>query len=132
MTPAPLWWRAVRGTAGETEAAGHAADVDDAPGPTHHHAWRKCGDEEERRPDIGGEHRIEGRERKGFRGSPHREPGVVNQDVDVANLLGETGDARGVGEVSGDEVGATALQLDFFDRLDTARSVATMHGDVGP
>src|SRR5439155_9301969 len=83
------------------------------------------------RPDIGGEHRIEGRERKGFRGSPHREPGVVDQDVDVANFLGETRNARGVGEVSGDELGATALQLDFFDRLDTAPRVAAMHSDLG-
>ena len=75
--------------------------------------------------------RIEGRDLKCLRGSPHREPGVVDQDVDVANLLGETGDARGVGEVGGDEVRATALQLDFFDRLDTALRVAAMHSDVG-
>jgi hypothetical protein len=46
-------------------------------------------------------------------------------------FLGETRNARGVGEVSGDEVGATALQLDFFDRLDTAPRVAAMHGDLG-
>src|SRR6185369_16422699 len=67
---------------------------------------------------------------KGFRGSPHREPGVVDQDVDVANFLGETLNACGVTEVSRDEAGAAALQLDFFDRLDAAPRVAAMHGDL--
>jgi len=28
-------------------------------------------------------------------------------------------------------VGATALQLDFFDRLDTAPRVAAMHSELG-
>src|SRR6202171_6828288 len=92
----------VRRAAGETEAAGHAANVDDAPRATGHHAWRERRDEEKRRPNVGGEHRVEGRDLKGLRGSPHREPGGVDQNVDVANLLGETGDARCVVEVGGD------------------------------
>jgi len=52
-------------------------------------------------------------------GSPHREPGVVDQDVDVADVRGETGDARGVVEVGRHEVGAAALRLDFLDGVRT-------------
>jgi|SRR5438105_2805704 len=113
------------------EAAGHAADVDDAPGPTRHHAWRERRDEEERRPDVGGEYRVEGGEGEGLRGTPHREAGVVDQDVDVANLLGQTADARGIGKIGRDEAGASALRLDLFDCLRSTRGVAAMHDDVG-
>ena len=63
---------------------------------------------------------------------PHDgESGVVDQDVDVANFLGETSDACVVVEVRRDEVGAAALQVDLFDRMHPAHRVAAMHGDVG-
>jgi hypothetical protein len=48
------------------------------------------------RPDVSGEHLVEGRDLERLRVAPHRKPGVVDQDVDVADLLGETGDARGI------------------------------------
>src|ERR1700676_2668522 len=51
--------------------------------------------------------------------------------VPQATMPGEEHDARGVGEVGRDEVGAATLQLDLFDRLHTARRVPAMHGDVG-
>lgn len=52
--------RTVRGPSDQAETAGHAADVNDAPGTTGGHMRRECRDQIELCADIGGKHRIEG------------------------------------------------------------------------
>jgi hypothetical protein len=70
----------------------HAADVDDAALPAGCHPRRERRDEIERCTDIGGEHAIE-RGDVELRGRPpRRESGIVDQDVDVAGLLGKPPD----------------------------------------
>jgi hypothetical protein len=45
------------------------------------------GDEEERRPNVACEHLVEGGDVELCRRSEERDPGVVDQDVDVADLV---------------------------------------------
>jgi len=58
------------------------------------------------------------------------EPGsarVVDQDVDLARLLGQSGDLRRVGQVGGEEACLSTGGLDVLDDLPTAFDVAPVH-----
>src|SRR5258705_10894501 len=79
--------RAVGGAAaGQPEAAGHAADVDDAARPPGRHGGGEGGDQEIRRPDVAGEQRVELLDLQLLPGAEHGVPGVVHQDGDVADF----------------------------------------------
>jgi hypothetical protein len=78
--------RAVGRAAHEPDAAGHAAEADDAPVTARSHSWSERRDEEERRPDVAGEHFVERGDVELCGRSEERDPGVVDQDVDVADL----------------------------------------------
>ena len=96
------------------------------------HARSDRRDEEERRPDVAGEHLVE-RGDVELRGrAEERDPGVVDQDVDVADVARQALHVGGVAEVGGDEAGLAAGGGDLLDRLGAARGVAAVDEDLGP
>ena len=62
-------------------------------------------------------------------GAEQRDPGVVDQDVDVAYLACQALHVGGIAEVGSDEAGLAARAGDFLDRLGAARGVAAMNDD---
>jgi len=76
--------RAVGRAAGETDSAGHAAQADDAAAAALDRPGSQRPDEKKRRPDVAGEHLVVRRHLDLRRRAEHRDPGVVDQDVDVA------------------------------------------------
>ena len=65
-------------------------------------------------------------------GAEERDPGVVDQDVDVADLACQALHVGGVAEVGSDEAGLAAGGSDFLDRLGAARGVAAVNDDLRP
>ena len=123
--------RAVGRAAHEPDAAGHAADADDAAVAAGGHAGSERRDEEERRADVAGEHRVE-RGDVELRGrAEERDPGVVDQDVDVADVARQALHVGGVAQVGGDEAGLAAGGGDLLDRLARRAGVAAVDDDLG-
>ena len=60
-----------------------------------------------------------------------RDPGVVDQDVDVADLARQPLHVGSIGEVGGDEAGLPASGLDLLDRLGASCLVTAVNDDLG-
>jgi hypothetical protein len=88
--------------------------------------------EEERRPDVAGEHLVERGELELCGRAEKRDPGVVDQDVDVAGLARQPLHVGRVGEVGSDEARLPAGSSDLLDRLGTTRGVAAVNHDLRP
>ena len=88
--------------------------------------------EEERRADVTGEHLVElSRVERRCRG-PACDPGVVDQDVDLADFACQALHLRWVGEIGGDEAGLAAGVGDLVDRLRATGGVAAVNEDLCP
>jgi len=61
-----------------------------------------------------------------------RYPGVIDEDVDIADLACQALNVSGVAEVGSDEAGLTASGCDLLDGLRAARGVAAVDQDLGP
>ena len=122
---------AVGGATGETDLAGHAPDVDDAAASPSGHLRCQRSDEEVRRSDVGGEKPIEGRHVELRRRSEPGEPGVVDQDVDPADLLDQTLQLGRIAEIGGHEARLAALGCDGVNDCFTTAGVASVHDDFG-
>src|SRR6185295_1109134 len=109
-----------------------AAEADDAAVASCCHPWSERCDEEERRPHVAGEHRVERRDLEFSRRSEERYPGGGDQDVDVVYLACEALHVGGIAEVGTHGAGLAARRGDLLDRLGTARDVAAMHEDFRP
>jgi len=123
--------RAVGGEARQADLAGHAGDVDDAAAAPGGHLRRQRGDQEVRRPDVGGEQPVEGRRvQVGGRPEP-RKPGVIDQDIDRADPLSQIAQLGQVAEVGGLEARLPAVFGDRVDHRDAAGGVSPVHDDFG-
>ena len=63
-------------------------------------------------------------------GPNHEDPGVVDEDVDVADLVDQGSHRRHVVEVGGHEAGPAPLRLDLSDHLGTTIGVAAVDDDL--
>ena len=61
-----------------------------------------------------------------------RDPRVVDQDVDIADVACQALHVGGIAEVGGDEARLAAGGSDLLDRLGAARGVAAVNKDLGP
>ena len=116
-------------TADEPYTAGHAAEADDAAEAPRRHSGSQCCDEEERRPEVAGVHLVEYGRIELCRRAEGRDPGVVDQDADVASLALHVG---WVAEAGSDESGLAAVGGDLLDRLRAARGLAAVDQGLGP
>ena len=89
-------------------------------------------DEEERRADVAGEHPVKRVDVELRRRPEDGHPGVVDKDVDIADLAGEAPDVCGVAEVGGHEARLTASGGDRLDGLGATRRVTAMDENLGP
>ena len=125
----PLATTAVGGAPGHADLAGHAANVDDAAAAPSGHLRGQRAHEEVRRPDVGGEEAVKGRHVELRRGPEPGDPGVIDQNVNCADPLGELVQLHGVAEVGGGEAGYPALGADAVHHLRAARAVPPVHDD---
>src|SRR6185295_1877646 len=93
----------------EADAAGHAADTDDAATGPRSHSGSERRNEEERCPDVAREHLVE------------------RADVACEALY-----VGGVAKVRGDEAGLAPSGGDFPHRLGAAGGIAAVNKDLGP
>ena len=107
------------------------AEADDAAASPGGHLRGQRSDQEVRRPDVGGEEPVEGRHIEFGRRPEPGEPGVVDQDVNRAGLLGQVVQLGGVAEVGGHEAGLPARRGDHVDYRGTARGVPSVHDHLG-
>jgi hypothetical protein len=108
------------------------AQADDAAAAPCGHSGRESAHQEERRPHVAREHLVERGDVELAGGAEQRDPSVVDQDVDVANLVSQALDVGGVAEVRGDEAGLAARCCDLPDGLGAARGVAAVNQYLGP
>jgi hypothetical protein len=84
------------------------------------------------RANIAGEHLVERGDVELCGRAEQRDPGVVDQDVDVTNVAYQVLHVGGVAEVGSDEAGLAAGGRDLLDRLGAAYGVAAVNQDLGP
>src|SRR5258705_5964275 len=116
--------RAIDGSAGQPDPAGYGADVDDAARALLCNSRGECAHEQVRRPDVGGEYRIEVLRGRLLGWSEHRLARVVDQDVDLAGLFSESLDLGRVTEVGVNEPRPAACCFDLPDYGVAAAGVA--------
>jgi hypothetical protein len=75
---------------------------------------------EEQRPKVAREHLVERRDVELCGRSEERDPGVVDQDVDLADVACQALHVGDVAEVGSEEAGFAARGGDFLDRLGAA------------
>src|SRR5207302_9536492 len=114
----------------EADLAGHAADVDDAALAPGRHARRERGNEKERGADVAGEQRVERLDFEVRRCAEPGEPGVVDQDVNIADSFDETLEVGWIAEVRADEARPPAQGGNRFDGLGASGGVAAMDDDL--
>jgi hypothetical protein len=84
-------------------------------------------DEDERCPHVAGEHLVE-RGDVELRGrTEDGDPGVVDENVDLAGVAGQPLDVRGVSEVGRNEAGFAAGVVDLLNRLGATGAVAAVN-----
>src|SRR2546426_2926418 len=115
----------------EPNLASHAAEVDDAAFAPDHHCRRKCGNEEVCSADVAGEQGIKRVDVEFLSCTKPGEAGVVDQDVNVANLFDQVLKVSRVAKISCDEACLPARCGDRFDCLVAACSVAAVNDDFG-
>src|SRR5207247_10170983 len=115
----------------ETDLAGHAADVDDAALAPRRHPRRERGDEEECGADVAGEQGVERGDIEVRRRAEPREPGVVDQHVNIANSFDQTLKVGWIAEVGTNEARPAARSGNRFYRLGGSGGIAAMDDDLG-
>ena len=95
------------------------------------HSGGKRRYKEERRANVACEHRVERGDVEFCGWCEERDAGVVDQDVDVADLARQALYIGRVAEVGSDKAGPAAGGSDFPDGLGPARGVAAMNHDLG-
>src|SRR4029077_17581028 len=65
-------------------------------------------------------------------GSPRREPGIVDEDIDISGLLGKPPDLFRIAKVGGEETRRAAGTFNFLDALRSALRVASVHDPSEP
>jgi hypothetical protein len=123
--------RPVGRTTRKSDLTSHAADVDDAAFAPGHHSWRKRGDEEEWCADVTGEQGVKRVDVEVRSRAKHGESGVVDHDVDVADVFDQALEVDWIAKVSCDEACSTARSGNGIDGLGAARGVAAVDDDFG-
>ena len=85
---------------------------------------------EERCPDVAGEHPVERGDLELRGRAEERDPGVVDQDVHLADVVGQARHVGRVAEAGSDEAGLAASGSDLFDRLGATGGIATVNDDL--
>ena len=87
---------------------------------------------QERRADVAREHVVERRRVELCCRGPARHPGVVDQDVNLADVACQALHVGCIAEVGSDEAGPAFGGGDLLDRLRAAGGVAAVNQDLGP
>src|SRR5437667_12420082 len=106
-------------------------DDDDAALAPRRHPRRERRDEEECGADVAGEQRVERLDFEVRRYAEPGEPGVVDQDVNLADSLDQALEVGWIAEVGADEARLAARSGNRVDSLGASGGVAAMDDDLG-
>jgi hypothetical protein len=104
------------------------SDPDDAAAAAGGHSGSECRDEEERRADVAGEHLVERVDVELCGRAEERDPRVVDEDVDVADIAREALHVGRMAEIRSDEAGLAAGRYTELGQAIAARIVDEIPG----